>query len=108
MDFSWLTVGRQLVVINGVSPSWTNVISGIPQGSVLGPLLFLIYINDIDTDLFSKVCKFADDIKIGHAVATEDEVQLRRDDLQNLTKWAIDCQMLFNVKKMCGNAYWYK
>ena len=43
-------------------------------------LLFLIYINDIDTDLFSKICKFADDTKISRAVATEDEVQLLRDD----------------------------
>ena len=56
----------------------------------MGQLLFFIYINDIDTDLFSKICKFADDTKIGRAVATEDEVQLRRDDLKNLAKWAID------------------
>ena len=82
-----------------MSSSWGNVISGVPQGSELGHLLFLIYINDIDTDLFSKICKFADDTKIGHAVATEDEVQLFRDDLKNLAKWAIDWQMLFNVEK---------
>ena len=72
--FSRLTGRRQRVVINGVSSSWGNVISGIPQGSVLGSLLLFIYINDIDTDLFSKICKFADDAKIGRAVATEDEV----------------------------------
>ena len=61
------------MVINGVSSSWGNVISRVAQGSVLGPLSFLIYINHIDTDLFSKICKFADDtkIEIGHAVATE-------------------------------------
>ena len=74
--FSWLTGKRQRVVINDVSSSWGNVISGVAQGSVLGTLLFLIYINDIDTDLFSKIFKFADDTKIGRAVATEDEVQL--------------------------------
>ena len=88
--FSWLTERRQLVVNNGMSSSWENVISRVPQGSVLGPLLFFIYINDIDTDLFSKICKFADDTNIGRAVATEDEVQLLRDDLKNLAKWAID------------------
>ena len=58
----------------------------------------MIYINSIDTDLFSKICKFADDTKIGRAVATEDEVQLLREDLKNLAKWAIDWQMLFNVE----------
>ena len=84
--FSWLTGRRQRVVINGVSSSWGNVISGVPQGSVLGPLLFLIYINNIDTDLFSKICKFTDDTKIGRAVAKEDKVQLLRDDLKNLAK----------------------
>ena len=71
---------RQRIVITGVSCSWGNVISRVLQGSVLRPFLFLIYINDIDTDLFSKICKFADDTKIGRAVATEDEVQLLRDD----------------------------
>ena len=90
--FLWLTGRRQRVVINGVSSSWGNVISGVLQGSVLGPLLFLIYINDIDNDLFSKICKFADDTKIGRAVATEDDVQLLRDDLKTLAKWAIDWQ----------------
>ena len=44
--------------------------------------LFLIYINDIDTNLFAKICKFANDTKIGRAVATEDEVQLLRDDFK--------------------------
>ena len=48
--------------------------------------------------MFSKICKFADDTKIGRAVATEDEVQLLRNDLTNLAKWVIDWQMLFNVE----------
>ena len=65
----------------------------------MGPLLFLIYINDIDTDLYTERCKFANDTKIGRAVATEDEVQLLIDDLKKLAKWAIDWQMLFIVEK---------
>ena len=64
-----------------------------------GLCCFFIYINDIDIDLFSKICKFADDTKIGSAVATEDEVQLLRDDLKNLAEWAIEWQMLFDVQK---------
>ena len=82
--FSWLTERRQRVVINGKSFSWENVISVVPQGSVLGPLLFFIYINDIGTDLFSKICKFAENTKIGRAVATEDEVRLLNDDLKKI------------------------
>ena len=93
MVFSWLTGRRPY------GYKWGNVISGVPQGSVLRPLLFFIYINDIVADLFSKICKFVDDTKIGRAIATEDEVELLRDDSTNLAKWAIDWQMLFNVAK---------
>ena len=64
-----------------------------------GVCYFFIYINNIDTDLFSKICKFADDTKIYRAVATEDEVQLLSVDVKNLAKWAVDWQMLFNVEK---------
>ena len=49
--------------------------------------------------MFSKICRFADNTKIGRAVATEDEAQLLRDDLKHLAKSAIDWQMLFNVEK---------
>ena len=80
-----------------------NVINRVQQFSVLGLLLFLIYINDIDFDLCLKLCKVADNTKIGHAVPTEEEVQILRNDLTNLAKWAIDWQMLFNVGKIGAN-----
>ena len=60
----------------------------------------MIYMNDNDIDLCSKLCKFADDTKIGRAVATKEEDQIPRDDLKNLAKWSIDWQMLFNMDKM--------
>ena len=60
----WLIDRRQRVVVDGEVSNWKTVLSGVPQGSVLGPILFLIYINDLDDDITSKVLKFADDTKV--------------------------------------------
>ena len=68
---SWLTGRKQRVVIDGDRSEWAEVTSGVPQGSVLGPILFLVFINDIDEGLSNKLFKFADDIKLlgqGHSM----------------------------------------
>jgi hypothetical protein len=71
----------------------------VPQGSVLGPILFTIYINDIDCDIFSKISKFADDTKIGRCVLTErDREELQR-DLNTIVNWSKTWQMQFNSDK---------
>ena len=57
----WLTDRRQRVVIDGEVSSWKSVLSGVPQGSVLGPILCLVYINDLEE---GKLLKFADDTKL--------------------------------------------
>ena len=63
----WLIDRRQRVVVDGKVSNWKSVLSGVPQGSVLGPILVLIYIyiyiNDLDDDIAGNVLKFADDTK---------------------------------------------
>ena len=61
---AWLTDRRQRVIVEGEISNWKPVLSGLPQGSLLGPILFLIFINYLDDDLSSKVLKFADDTKV--------------------------------------------
>ena len=95
----WLSERKQRVVINGFMSSWLDVKSGVPQGSVLGPILFLIYVNDIDDGLNCKVSKFADDTKIACKVTTTRERETLQSDLDRLTHWANEWQMKFNIKK---------
>lgn len=56
---------QQRVVVDGECSAWVKVESGVPQGSILGPLLFSIFINDLDKNLTNKILKFAEDTKIG-------------------------------------------
>ena len=96
---SWLKGRKQRVCLDGHSSRWVDVLSGIPQGSVLGPLLFLIFINDLEDDIMSMILKFADDTKIFRKVTSAtDGVQLQQ-DLNRLCDWAEKWQMEFNVAK---------
>ena len=60
---NWLSNRKQRVVLNGCFSEWRDVVSGVPQGSILGPLLFIIYINDINDCVAGRILKFADDTK---------------------------------------------
>ena len=71
----------------------------MPQGSVLGPLLIVIFINDIDDGILSKISKFADDTNLCRAVSDDQEADILREDLRRMFRWSQDWQMLFNLEK---------
>ena len=95
----WLTNRKQRVCINGNKSDWGNVTSGVPQGSVLGPLLFIIYINDLDVGISSSISKFADDTKIGRIIESPADSEALQRDLDQLSSWARCWQMEFNIDK---------
>ena len=96
---SWISDRQQRVVINGCKSKWGKVISGVPQGSVLGPLLFLIYINDLDSGVSSHLSKFADDTKIGRIIRSDEDTMALQADLEIMYEWADKWQMQFNISK---------
>jgi len=87
------------VVLNGQISDWRDVLSGVPQGSVSGLLLFLIYINDIDESVGCKILKFADDTTIYNKFRSDEDIANLQSDLCNLVSWSKKWQMLFNVDK---------
>ena len=74
---NWINVSlcfrQQRVVVNGIKSDWVPVVSGVPQGTVLGPLLFSLYINDISTDIESEIRLFADDCVCYREIKNEED-----------------------------------
>ena len=95
----WLTRRKQRVRVDGEMSNWKSVLSGVPQGSVLGPILFLISINDLEDDIYSKVFRFADDTKVFRNVTNDTDKQRLQDDLDKLVKWSEIWQMLLHFWK---------
>ena len=101
--YSWiedfLTYRRQRVVMNSAKSEWAIILSGIPQGSVLGPLLFLLYINDLPSVVQSHIKIFVDDTKLFSAIKDEYESEVLQNDLYLLDEWSRTWQMNFNITK---------
>lgn len=96
---NWLANRRQRVCIRGTMSGWRRVLSGVPQGSVLGALLFLVYINDLDSGLMNEILKFADDTKLFGRVEEDRDREQLQSDLDTIGEWAEKWKMEFNVGK---------
>ena len=83
-----LSVRQQRVVLNDEVSGWQNLINGVPQGSVLEPTLFIIYVNDLEGNLLSKVAKFADNAKLGGKVICTEDCDIIQEDLNKLIDWS--------------------
>ena len=86
-------------MINGSMSSWMVVKSGVPQETILGPLLFIIYINDIDAELSSTVSLFADDCALYCEVSSTEDCEILQNDLHLLCSWALKWQLKLNISK---------
>ena len=87
----WTRNRAQRVVLNGVSSSWVDVLSSVVQGSVLGPVLFIVFINDIDLEIHDphiKMFKYADDSKLGHPIHSESDAAALQSALDNIVRWS--------------------
>ena len=96
---NWLLGRKQREVLNGEKSSWHDVESGVPQGSVLGPLLFTLFVNDLDLGLDCRVYKFADDTKIVRVVENIQDCYNQQGNIDRLEGWGCKWKMEFNVKK---------
>ena len=97
---NWLIDRKQRVSVEGETSAWTAVHSGVPQGSVLGPLLFLIYINDLEDGIASNILKFADDTQNFRRVQTRQNCRTLQEYLNRLEQWSAKWHiMLFSQSK---------
>ena len=99
IEQSWLTDRRQRVVVDGEVSSWKSVLSWVPQGSVLGPIIFLVYIDDLEEGVTGNIVKFADDTKLFRKTKEIGDKQKLQDDIDKLVRCSEKWQMLFNFGK---------
>ena len=97
---SFLTGREQYVTVQGFQSILRLVLSGVPQGSVLGPLLFIIFVNDIDSNIVSSfLSSFADDTRVGLGISNENDAKTLQNDLNSVYAWAQENSMVLNSSK---------
>ena len=84
----------------GLDEKQVPVTSGVPQGTVLGPLLFLVFINDLPDNVSSNVRLFADDCLLYRRINTPEDTNILQQDLRHLEEWEAKWQMSFNPKNV--------
>ena len=94
----WLTDRVQRVVVIDQTSEW-SVRSGVPKGSLLGPVLFVIFINDLDEGVRNHILKFADDTMLFSQVSTYEDAEKLQKDLSTLNEWSNEWSVLFNGEK---------
>ena len=105
---AYLNNKKQCVVINGCSSDWLPVSSGVPQGSILGPLLFILYINNLPlSDAFSRLFLYADDTKCCKQICSTSDCSLLQKDIDCLYNLSSQNKLRFNVLK-CLIIHFYK
>ena len=95
----FLSQRYQRVTIDGAHSEWCSVISGVPQGSVLGPLLFIIYINDLSENINCNIKQYADDTKLYTTVRDNDDLLQFQHDLDTIAEWSNIWQLSFSFSK---------
>ena len=99
---AYITNRRQYISINGCNSCLLPVESGVPQGSILGPLLFIIYMNDIPNSVsFSNIYLFADDTKCFKHIKVQNDKDLLQSDINCLSNWSLTSHLSFHPSKSC-------
>ena len=96
---NYLTTRRQRVVLNGIYSNWLPVTSGVPQGSILGPLLFIVYMNDLDNVITCDYKMYADDVTLYHRIVSYEDCSFLQRNLDSFMQWCSRWQMSLQPHK---------
>ena len=90
---------KQRVIIEGEQSEWLPVLSGVPQGSILGPLLFVLFINDLPESVLSSLKLYADDAKCYRRITSIEDCLALQNDLISLSEWSRRWKLVFSPRK---------